>query len=236
MNYALIFAGGMGNRMGSNIPKQFLEVDAKPILIHSVENFSNHPSIDGIVIVSIKEYIHQVQYLIDKFGVGKVMKIVAGGSTGQESIFNGLKALRNELKISENSLILIHDGVRPNINSELISNSIECAINNGNSIAVSDAIETVIYTNSNEGTTRILDRSNCFNAKAPQVFRLGDIYKYHLNAQRDCIFDFVDSATLASYYNVKLATIKCNPDNIKITTPNDYFTFKALYAQNQKKG
>lgn len=230
MNYVVIFAGGVGARMGSKTPKQFLEVQGKPIIIHTLERFHSHSLIDGIIVVCKVEYINYCKDLITAYKLNKVFDVIAGGETGQISIFNGIQFLYEKIsKSPESDIILIHDGVRPVITEELITNSILCTQENGNSIAVSQAIETVIKINKTGGISEILDRTNCRNAKAPQCFYLERLWTVHQQALKDGITNSIDTATLMSSYGDNLHTIECSPNNIKITTPNDYFMFKGMY-------
>ncbi len=236
MNYALIFAGGVGSRMGSSTPKQFLEVDNIPIIIHVLKHFETNKMIDGIIIVSKAEYIDYCNELCDKFNITKKLDCVAGGQTGQGSIYNGLKALvENYSKDPANDIVLVHDGVRPMITDELITDNIDCVKKYGNSITVSKAIETVIRINKEGVVCDTVDRSECRNAKAPQCFVLGDIYKTHNKALEDGVTNAIDSATLMSEYGADLHTVECGPENIKITTPNDYYMFRAMYL-SEKEG
>ena len=143
MNIAIIFAGGTGQRMNTaSKPKQFLELHGKPIIIYTLEHFQNHHQIDGIVLVCLESWINYCKELLDKFHITKVISIVSGGNSGQESIFNGLKAA-NDL-FPESSIVLIHDGVRPLINEMIISDDIACVCENGSAITVSPAIETIV--------------------------------------------------------------------------------------------
>lgn len=235
MNYVVIFAGGTGSRMGSDIPKQFLEVSNKPILIHTIEKFSNSSEVDAIVVVSKDDYVDYAKNLIKEFNISKVLDVISGGETGQESIYNGIKYLIENTPHTKEDLVLIHDGVRPVINNELIHNSISCAKENGNSIAVSKAIETVLTIDDEGKVQKTIDRSKCRNAKAPQIFHLNDIWEYHTKAKEQGIKNVIDSATLASLFGKKLYTTECRPENIKITTPNDYYMFKAMYESNGLK-
>lgn len=230
----MIFAGGIGSRMGSSTPKQFLEVDNKPIIIHTIEKFAGNNNISGIVVVCKEEYIGYCHKCIEKYKVPKILDIIAGGETGQGSIYNGLKYLVDNIAQNNDDIVLIHDGVRPVINDKLIDDSIKCVKIHGNSIAVSKAIETVIKVTKEGELEETIDRSLCRNAKAPQCFFLRDIWKTHLRAIKDGNIDMIDSATLMSIYGYVLHTTECSPENIKITTPNDYYMFKAIYEAWQK--
>lgn len=228
MNIAVIFAGGTGQRMNSRSkPKQFLEVHGKPVLIYTLEQFENHREIDGIILVCLKSWISYAENLIRKFSITKVTKIVPGGESGQESIFHGVEAAKG--LYSENSIVLIHDGVRPLIDGETISKCIQQVKESGSAITVSPAIETIFLKEEHGNQVgQIFKRSNCEMAKAPQCFRLNDIYQAHLKAIQEGKEDFIDSASLMQNYGMALFTVEGPAENIKITTPADFYIFRAI--------
>lgn len=227
VNYAVIFAGGIGKRMNNKaLPKQFIELNGKPILIYTLENFENHPGIDGIVLVCLEAYIQKTKRLLDKYHITKVLEIVPGGKTGQESIRNGLFCL--EKSVNPESIVLIHDGVRPLIYEETISDAITCTIQYGNAITTSPAIETLITKDENGEIRDIIPRSKVEMARAPQCFILKDIVKAHYRAMDENKNDFIDSASLMNHYGNELHTIIGPSENIKITTPMDFYLFKAI--------
>lgn len=228
MNIAVIFAGGTGQRMRLvAMPKQFLELHGKPIIIYTLEQFDNHPAIDGIVISCLEPWILYLEKLIEKFSIKKVKAIVPGGETGQDSIFNGIHKA-GEL-FPDNSIVLIHDAVRPIIDKDLITRNIEAVDIFGNAITVSQAIETVSIKGEEDGVVgEILNRNQCQLAKAPQCFILRDILAAHKAARNEGKHDFIDSASIMKYYGHVLHTVDGSPDNIKITTPTDFYTFRAI--------
>lgn len=228
MNIAVIFAGGTGKRMNTKSkPKQFLEMHGKPVLIYTLENFQNHPLIDHIILVCLETWIDYAAGLMKKFGITKVAKIVPGGKTGQESIYHGIATA--EKLYGDDNVVLIHDGVRPLINEETITNCIRTVKQYGNAITVSPAIETIFLKNEeNDFVGQIFNRSRCEMAKAPQCFVLGDIYKAHLRAIEEGNCDFIDSASLMQHYGMKLYTVDGPSENIKITTPSDFYVFRAI--------
>lgn len=227
MNIALIFAGGTGQRMNTaSKPKQFLELHGKPIIIYTLENFQNHPQIDGIVVVCLADWIPYCKELLEKYHISKALDIVPGGNNGQESIYNGLVAAQK--RYPADAVVLIHDGVRPLINEQIISEDIASVKKNGSAITVSPAIETIVLKKKDGHVGNIFDRSSCEMAKAPQCFYLGDIYKNHLQARQDGKLDFIDSASLMQHYGCELATVVGPVENIKITTPADFYIFRAI--------
>ena len=227
MNIALIFAGGTGQRMNTKTkPKQFLELHGKPILVYTLEQFQKHDEIDAIILVMLESWIDYSRTLIEQYHLTKVTAIVPGGSTGQESIYNGVKTA-SELFPME-SVILIHDGVRPLVDGKTISSNIACVKQNGSAITVSPAIETTVIKNEQGMVGDIIERSRCQLAKAPQSFFLHDLWKAHFKAIDDGNLNFIDSACLMRHYGYPLYTIEGSPENIKITTPSDFYTFRAL--------
>lgn len=230
----VIFAGGSGSRMKTTTkPKQFLELHGKPIIIHTIEHFENHSEIDQIVVVCIEGWFEELQKMLTKFQITKVKAIVPGGKTGQMSIFNGLQAIQ-ELKFpNENDIVLIHDGVRPLIDEDIITRNIESVRKNRTAITVKPVIETVIQVDENNEITNVVDRESCQTAVAPQSFYLSDILEYHLKAQADGLFDMTDSSTLVRHYGMSLHTVMGGPENIKITTPSDFYIFRAIYDSRE---
>lgn len=228
MNIAVIFAGGTGQRMNmASKPKQFLELHGKPIIIYTLEYFQKHSQIDGIVVVCLESWIDYCENLLKKYQIDKVLKIVPGGNSGQESIFNGLEAA-HQISDNEQDIVLIHDGVRPLINEALITNCIASVKKHGNAITVSPAIETILLKTEDGDIGNILKRSECEMAKAPQCFYLNDIYSCHLKAKAAGKDDFIDSASLMQYYGYKLNAVEGPLENIKITTPADFYIFRAI--------
>lgn len=233
MTNALIFAGGSGTRMNSRgRPKQFLQFYGKELIIHTLENFQNHPEVDGIVIVCIEEWIDYLKKILSKYQIDKVRDVVPGGSTGQESIYNGICAIKKFAP--DDSIVLVHDGVRPFVTEALISDCIKSVKEHGSAITVTPAIET-IATIENGKISTITDRSKCFHAKAPQCFILGELLAAHEKARVEGNTNMIDSASLMKYYGHELYTVLGNFDNIKITTPADFYTFKALYEVREQQ-
>lgn len=225
-NVAVIFAGGSGIRMNTKSrPKQFLELHGKPIIIYTLELFENHPEIDGIVVACIESWIPYLNRLLQKFEMTKVVAVVPGGETGQESIYNGLKAA--QANFPEDSIVLIHDGVRPLINENTITDNIKTAREKGNCITCIKASETLVVKQE-DGSLQIPTRENSLIARAPQTFHLNDILSAHEKALSEGKNNFIDSCTMMSAYGHKMATIIGPVENIKITTPTDFFMFRAI--------
>lgn len=229
MNIAVIFAGGAGSRMNSkDRPKQFLEMYNKPIIIHTLEHFENHPMIDAIAVVCIESWIPYLNDLLYKFRIEKVKKVVSGGKTGQLSIYNGLKAAK-EIAGDEKSIVLIHDGVRPLINEKLITDNIESVKKYGSAITTAKVKETILVVNEKDSSIDYVpSRGNSRVAKAPQSFWLDNILKVHNQAYSKDEIEWIDSCTMMQEYGFKMHLIDGPSQNIKITTPEDFYTMRAI--------
>ena len=227
INIAIIFAGGTGHRMNAKTkPKQFLELHGKPILIYTLEKFERHELINGIILVILEEWIDYCIKLKEQYQLSKISAIIPGGLTAQESAYFGLR--KAEELYGENAVVLIHDGVRPLIDSETITKTIEGVRTNGTAITVSPATETITIKGKNGCVGDIVERSRCEMARAPQCFFLKDILEAHHKAQIENNSSFIDSASLMQYYGHELYTVEGPAENIKITTPGDFYIFRAI--------
>lgn len=226
MNIAIVFAGGTGSRMNTKSkPKQFLELHGKPILAYTLEAFNNHSEINGIILVILEEWIGYCKEMIDRFRFSKVKAVIAGGDSAFSSQRNGL--LEADKLFGSGSIVLIHDGVRPLVDEETISKNIESVKAHGTAITVTPAIETITVKTDSGKVGQIIERSKVEMARAPQSFYLKDILEAHKKAADDGL-TFIDSASMMQHYGYPLYTIEGSPENIKITTPNDFYTFRAL--------
>lgn len=234
MNFAVIFAGGIGKRMnGGALPKQFLKLHGKPIIVHTIENFQVNKMINGIVVVCIKEWIDYCKRLIEEYNLFKVLDIVEGGESGQISIFNGLKACNNFSK-NERDVVPIHDGVRPIINEKLIDKNIESVLKNGSAVSASKVNESIVLRKE-DIIGEVVDREKCWTAKAPQSFILSEVFANSFDAIQKGNKDFIDSASLMQSYGKKLFIVECSSDNIKITTPEDFYIFRAIFEKKENE-
>ena len=220
MNIGVIFAGGAGTRMNTKSrPKQFLELNGKPILIYTLEIFDNHPEIDGIVVVCIESWIPFLMKMLKKFEINKVIKVIPGGKTGQESIYQGLcEAEAYALaKNDENTL----------------TDNINKVKEKGSAITIIPATETIII-DKQDGTLDIPKRSMSMIARAPQSFYLKDIISAHRKSIEDNI-EFIDSCSMMSYYGYTMGLVEGPMENIKITTPTDFYVLRAMVEVHENQ-
>ena len=238
MNIAVVFAGGTGQRMKSGVPKQFLEVYGKPILIHTLEKFQLNENIDKIYIACKEEFIPLLKKLVKKYQINKVSKtgITKGGATGQDSIFNGLQLARKENP--GDSIVLLHDGVRPLIKDEVITNAVNTAKKYGSAITCTPSYETPVISLDGEYVESLPERKVVYTAQAPQAFILDEIVDTHKKTRKinPSYEGIIDSCTLMKQNGKNIRIIVGNKGNIKVTTPEDYFDLLArLSVEDQKQ-
>ncbi|MDR1370520.1 MAG: 2-C-methyl-D-erythritol 4-phosphate cytidylyltransferase [Dysgonamonadaceae bacterium] len=227
MTTALIFAGGTGQRMNTRAkPKQFLELHGKPVIIYTLEHFEIHPEIDSIIVACLENWIQDLGRMLRQYAFEKISRIVPGGDGSDKSIYNGLKALDG--KCAPDDIVLIHDGVRPLINAELISANIAKVKELGVAITAEAATESIVRLDGDDRIAEVPPRAKMYSAKAPQSFRYGMIWGLYQRARHDGV-RAIDSAHLCSIYGVEMYTVQSTPNNMKITTPADYYIFRALF-------
>lgn len=231
MNIAIIFAGGIGQRLNNgenSTPKQFLKINDKPIIIRTLELFQTHKDIDKIYISIHPDYYEYMQELVKYYYITKTAGIVNGGKTGQESIYNALKLTQKENP--QDSIVLIHDGVRPNITEEVITKNIECTKKNGNAITCTSCFETILISENGINPEHVPYRKDTYAAQAPQTFHLGEVIEAHEITRKTNpnYTDIVDTCTLYKTLNKKTFMVKGNRGNIKITTIEDLYILRAL--------
>lgn len=225
-NIALIIAGGSGNRMGQNIPKQFLTVNERPVIIYTLEIFQKHPEIDSIAVVCIDGWQSVLQAYANQFNISKLEYIVTGGKNGQDSIRNGVYELEKHFKPDD--IVLIHDGIRPMVSSEIISDCIRVTREKGNAIAVIPCAEAMMQTEDGLISTGSYSRDKLKRTQTPQGFHLGDICNLHRRALEAGITNSVASCTLKIEMGEQVYFSIGSEKNIKLTTLDDIDIFKAL--------
>lgn len=235
-NIAIIFAGGVGSRMRYRLgPKQFMEVNSKPILIYTLDRFEQHKKIDKIYLIITKSHISKTRKLIRKFKINKVRSIVGGGDSAHESIMNGLEAAHKD-GAKSNDVVLIHDGVRPIIDSGTIDLCIRTTKKLGNAITSLAAYETVAESENNKTVKNVLKRDMLYTLQAPQTFLFKDAYSVNEQSKKDgLVGKVVDQAELNMIYGNKLNLITGIRGNVKITVPLDFTYFEFLVKSGRYK-
>lgn len=227
---ALIPAAGMGKRMGASINKQYLQLDGVPIVARTISAFERSPLIDAIYLVTPAEEIPYCrEHIAEAFGFSKISAIIPGGKERQNSVMNGLNAMREY--VSDDDVILIHDGVRPFISEEIISEAIKAAALYDGALVAVPAKDTIkiVETGFVSGTP---DRTTLWQAQTPQAFRFGSVYTAHMAAEA-ARFIGTDDASLVERLGGRVRIVCGDYRNIKITTPEDLVLAEAFLARTE---
>ena len=227
MNIALIIAGGVGARMGQDIPKQFLNVHDKPIIIYTLEAFQKHPNIDEIEVVCLDGWHDILSAYARQFSITKLANIVSGGKNGQDSIRNGLFDLSLRHSDSDD-IVLIHDAIRPMVSADIISDNIRVCREYGNAITVVPCTAAMLKTYDSLSSEEQVARDNLKSTQTPQTFYLQEIVEAHKEALKKSITNSVASCTLYIELGRKVYMSLGSEKNIKITTSEDIEIFTAL--------
>ena len=227
MNVAVIIAGGTGNRMGQNIPKQFINVYDKPVLIYTLESFQRHPQIDAIAVVCIEGWHDILQAYANQFNITKLKWIVSGGSTGQESIRNGVYAL--EGVCSDDDIVIIHDGIRPLVDASVLSDVIVKCGQYGNAVTSMPYNEQIFVVDDEISTVQYIPRETLRRVSTPQAYKFGKLnWAYHKAfAEQIGIYGSSYTNTMMVELGERLYFAAGSDKNIKLTTKDDLELFKA---------
>ena len=226
-NVAILTAAGVGSRMHNDIPKQFIHVDDKPIIVYTLEAFQNHPIIDEIVIACLEGWIPVIEAYAKQYKITKLKYIVKGGSTGQESITNCLEKLKEE-GLKDDDIVMVHDGNRPLVPDSVISESIASCITRGNAVAHVPCNGVVVTTGDQVHCDDQLNRDNVKITQTPHTFRFGKLYRAYKEMQRQEQFNVVAPCSVMMKLGEEVFLSSGSELNFKITTQEDLEIFKAL--------
>lgn len=231
MNIALLTAAGTGTRMHQDIPKQFIHVDNKPVIIHTMEAFQKHPSIDAIVVVTLESWSEVLRAYAKQFNITKLKWVVPGGATGQESIRNGLEKIAEEM--SPEDVVMVHDGNRPMISSEVISDSLATFARYGSAVAVIPCTEVVFESEDGISSKVSTPREKLFRTQTPHTYRVKELLDAHKKAEELGITNTAASCMLMKELGRETYFSRGSEENLKITTTEDLKIFKALLHTRQ---
>ena len=228
---ALITAAGIGSRVGQDIPKQFLNVYDKPIIMYTLECFQKHPEIDAIVVVCLKGWENVLEAYIKQFNIDKVVAIVPGGSTGFESIINGTQAIRK--MFDDDDIVVVHDGTRASLSADIISNNLAICIEKGNAITAIPCVEALAYSEEGNESTKEISRDFVYRTQTPHSFRLKELCEMHKEAKKQGITNVVAMCSLKMRLGGKIYFSPGSEKNFKITTVDDIEMFKSLLKEEK---
>ena len=226
MVVALLTAAGIGQRVGQSVPKQFLSINDKPLIIYTMECFQRNSEIDYIAVICLKGWESMLTSYAQQYGISKLKWIFPGGETGMESIRNGVYGLREELK--DDDIILVQDGIRVNTSDEIISDCIRVTKEKGNAIPAIPIAEAPFFSEDHVSSTIAYDRNSLLRSQTPHGIYYGKLYKLHKEAEKRNITNSVATCTLLVEMGERVYFSKGSSLNFKITDMEDVFLFKAL--------
>lgn len=221
----VILAGGIGSRMESDIPKQFIEVEGKPIIIHTMENFIRNPRVDRLLVVCEEHWIGHMEKLLERFGI-KDVDVIPGGSVSHDSIRNGVFHL--EKYLSKDDYVIIHDAARPVIPQFLIDDLIDVAMEHGNACSTLPFYEPVMISEDGVSAIKEISRNNLKRTGAPQMFRYDILFDSYKKAEKDDLHDFVYANLVVAHYGHEIYFSRNSAMNIKVTYPEDIALFESI--------
>lgn len=227
---AIILAGGSSKRMGKDLPKQFLEVAGKPLIVHALENFSRNKSINGIIVVSLEKYIDRSIQVIADNKIDKVIDVIPGGATRQESSYIGIKRCPDDTQF-----VLIHDSARPFVDNKIIDDVLCAAVKYGAAAPAIEISDTVTFEKDGF-VDKIPPRKTLKRIQTPQGFSYETICKAHKQSRENGIMGATDDCGLVRNMNSPVRIVKGDPVNIKITDQYDIETAKRVTNNPERKG
>ena len=228
MTVALLIAGGVGQRMGQDIPKQFLNINDKPVLVYTMERFQKNPQVDGIVVVTLPAWIAFVEAYARQFNITKLKSVVSGGATGHDSIHNGV--LEIDKHYPKDTAVMIHDGIRPMIDDNVINDNLSVYREKGNATVVIPCAEVIFQSDVPTESNRVLDRSKVWRTQTPQTYRLDKLLWAHQQVVDRHLPSPVATCHLFEMLGETVFFSKGSEKNVKLTTMDDIDIFKALLS------
>ena len=232
MNYVILIAGGVGNRLGAGLPKQFVDVLGKPVIAYTLEQFQNHPEIDAIELVCVDGFQPILQQIVGDYHITKVIKVVKGGAEYEYSIMNGVEGLKNIAGYHD--IVMIHWAASPFVNKEIISDNIRVCKEKGNAMSASPAY--LLYgSNDGECARKNINRDTFMILSAPQSFYYQDIVTMYDEVNKQNLLNIIEPHTTAimSHLGIPIYFSKGSQINIKITTQEDLDLFRGYLLNKQ---
>lgn len=227
MNTALILAGGVDSRFKMDIPKQFVNVNNRPVIVYTLEIFQNHPDIDEIIVICLDGWQEMVRVYGKQFNISKLTGIISGGKDAQESTYKGLQYLKD--KMDQGDIVVIHDAIRPLVSKEIISKSIKMCQKKGMGVAATYIMDTIMHSENGKEGNQSINRYQIMKVQTPQAFDYKFIVELHERAIREKCMGAWDNSSMITNLGEKVYFSEGSDLNMKINTVEDVEMFKALY-------
>ncbi|MBC6310298.1 2-C-methyl-D-erythritol 4-phosphate cytidylyltransferase [Listeria sp. FSL L7-1582] len=232
MIYAQILAGGKGTRMGNvSMPKQFLSLNGKPIIVHTVEKFILNNRFDKIIISSPKEWINHAEDNIKKYVSDDRVVVIEGGTDRNETIMNGIRYIESSFGLTDEDVIITHDAVRPFLTHRIIEENIDAALETGAVDTVIEAIDTIVESSNHDFITDIPVRDHMYQGQTPQSFNIKKLYSHYQALSADEKQILTDACKICLLAGDRVKLVKGEIFNIKITTPYDLKVANAIIQE-----
>ena len=231
---ALVIAGGCGNRMQEEVPKQFLPIHGVPLIVYTLRAFQRHSQIDGIVVVCIAEWVERMQEMAAQYGITKLILVVPGGLTSQESTINGVRALKESQLASSSDILLVHDAVRPLISERIITENIAVCSEKGNAVTVIRGCESFLYSEDGVSSDAFYNRENMYRVQTPHTFTFGQLVDAFAEAEQKNLVAQSLYVLMAELHQGPFYFVEGEQKNFKLTYPEDLI-FLRIYLEEHSQ-
>lgn len=232
MNIVLLTAAGVGSRMNLDIPKQFLYIEGKPVILHTMEAFQRHPQIDAIIVVTLEAWIDTLKAYAKDAGITKLKWVVSGGETGQESIKKGIEELARCCELSD--VVMVHDGNRSFVSEDIISDSLAVFKQYGSAVAALPCVEAIFRSEDGRNSTESIPREMLYRTQTPHTYTLEKLLWAHKQAEKRAIKNTTATCVLMQLLGEIIHFSKGSEKNIKLTTQDDLDIFRAMMKMEER--
>lgn len=233
MNAAIILAGGTDARFQMDVPKQFINVNNRPLIVYTLEAFQKHEDIDEMIVICLDGWQEMVRVYAKQFHIGKLTAILPGGKDAQESTYHGLKYL--EEKMGKGDIVVIHDAIRPMVTQEIISKSIQMCRKKGMGVAATYIMDSIMHSSNGKEGYETINRYEIMKVQTPQAFDFALILELHNRAIESGKLGAWDNSSMITGLGEKVVFSEGSDLNLKINTTEDVAMFRALYKMYREE-
>lgn len=235
MNSALILSAGTDNSFEMNVPKQFVNVNNRPIIVYTMERFQQHSEIDEIIVICLDGWQEMVKAYAKQFHITKLKAVLAGGGNAQQSAYYGLQYMQEQCGMGQGDIVVIHDAIRPMVSEELITKSMRMCRKRKMGVAAVRMMDAIIYTKNGISGSKSINRNEIVKIQTPQAFDFEYLWQMHCRAIREGKIGFWDNTGMLTSLGEEIYFSEGSGLNMKVNTAEDVAMFKALYKMNQEQ-